>query len=275
MSNCSIKPAIDIRPRAVRINGVAIPRDDIARETQNHPAAKPIDAWKSAARALAIRELLKQEAERLRVEAEPLADDEGRRETGEEARMRALVEREVQTPSADKESCQRYYEKNRRRFRSADLHEVSHILIACTAGEARAQALEIAQGAIARLQEAPGDFAALAQLHSACPSREVGGSLGQIGPGQTVAEFERALTGMEPGVVHPQPVESRYGFHVVRVDRRIEGRQLPFELVQERIAGFLDESVRRTAIRQYIALLAGRARIEGIDLDAAASPLVQ
>ncbi|MBN9278717.1 MAG: peptidylprolyl isomerase, partial [Hyphomicrobium sp.] len=71
------------------------------------------------------------------------------------------------------------------------------------------------------------------------------------------------------------PVESRYGFHIVVVDRRIAGRELPFEMVQARIAAWLDEKVRRVAIRQYIGILAGRAEITGIALDANTTPLVQ
>jgi len=59
------------------------------------------------------------------------------------------------------------------------------------------------------------------------------------------------------------------------VDRQIAGRDLPFEMVQSRIAAWLDEKVRRTAIRQYIEILAGRAEITGITFDASTSPLVQ
>jgi peptidyl-prolyl cis-trans isomerase C len=77
------------------------------------------------------------------------------------------------------------------------------------------------------------------------------------------------------GTIHPEPVQTRYGLHVVAVDRRIEGRDLPFELVQDRIAEWMGEKVRRAAIRQYVSILAGRADIQGIDLEAASSPLVQ
>jgi peptidyl-prolyl cis-trans isomerase C len=80
---------------------------------------------------------------------------------------------------------------------------------------------------------------------------------------------------MPIGSVHRLPVESRYGFHVVRVNRREEGRQLPFEAVRQRIGDYLDERVRRTAIRQYIAMLAGRSVIDGIDLAGPPSPQVQ
>ena len=83
------------RPIPVSVNGVVIASADISRETQHHQAIDPDEAWMLAARALAIRELLSQEADRLASEAEPLDDGEGRRETPQEARFRALLEREV------------------------------------------------------------------------------------------------------------------------------------------------------------------------------------
>ena len=94
------------------VNGV-VAHDDISREAQNHPAPKPIAAWTAAARALAVRELLLQEARRIGLDAQPLADGEGRTETDEEALIRALVEREVTTPAPDEAACRRYYEHNR------------------------------------------------------------------------------------------------------------------------------------------------------------------
>ena len=80
---------------------------------------------------------------------------------------------------------------------------------------------------------------------------------------------------MPEGEIAPTPVVSRYGVYVVWLDRHIQGRELLFEMVRDRIASWLDEKVRRTAIRQYIGILASRAEISGIDLSANASPLVQ
>jgi peptidyl-prolyl cis-trans isomerase C len=264
------------RPVPVSINGVAISSADIARETQHHASPDPDDSWALATRALAIRELLSQEADRLGIVAEPIEDDEGRRETEGEARLRALLEREVVVPRAGETECRRFYEQNRRRFRSPDLFEPAHILIAARVGDdvARTAARHTAEALITELQQSPGDFAAFALAHSACPSSKQGGNLGQIGPGQTVEEFERALASMTAGELHPQPVETRYGVHVVRLDRRIDGRDLPFELVRERIAEYLDEAVRHRALSQYVSVLAGSARVTGIDL-AGSGPLVQ
>ena len=86
--SCSVKSVLTQNLRkAVSVNGVVVRHDEISREAQNHPAATPIAAWTAAARALAVRELLLQEARRIVIYAEPLTDDEGRTETAEEAAM--------------------------------------------------------------------------------------------------------------------------------------------------------------------------------------------
>jgi peptidyl-prolyl cis-trans isomerase C len=265
------------RPVPVSVNGIAIASADIARETQHHASPDPDEAWALAARALVIRELLRQEADRLAIEAEPIEDEEGRRETAQEARNRALIEQEVIVPQADDAACRRYFEQNRRRFRTADLYEVAHILLPAAPRDATAReaARRTAEALIAELGEHPAAFAAAATRHSACPSSAQGGNLGQIGPGQTVPEFETALRIMQPGGVHPQPVETRYGLHVVRLERRIGGRELPYETVRQRIADYLDEAVHRRALHQYVSVLAGRAVLTGVDLGGSAGPLVQ
>jgi peptidyl-prolyl cis-trans isomerase C len=62
---------------------------------------------------------------------------------------------------------------------------------------------------------------------------------------------------------------------VLRLDRRIEGRQLPFEMVQQRIADYLQAASWQRALAQYIRVLAGQAEIAGIDLGGTETPLVQ
>ncbi len=276
-TGCAVRPANLPRPRPVTVNGVTISRAAISREVQNHPAAKPVEAWLKAARALVVRELLLQEARRIDLPAEPLTDSEGRRETDEEALVRTLVEREVVTPEADEETCRRYFEQNRAKFRSEDLYAVRHILCAAPPGDpaARAAAHRLATAILSELKAEPAKFDDMARSHSACPSREMAGNLGQISRGQTVPEFEAALARLPVGVIPETPVETRYGVHVVVVDKRIDGEALPFDVVAPRIAEWLVARARHTAIRQYITMLAGRAKITGIALDATGSPLVQ
>lgn len=272
-SKCAVKAAKLPRPRPVSVNGVTIGRAEIARETQNHPASKPVEAWMAAAQALVVRELLLQEARRLTIRPEPITDSHGRRETEDEALVRQLIEQEVRSPAPDEETCRRIYERNRARFRSSDLYAVRHILLPAAAHdqEGRAKARAEAEAILAIVRADPRSFASLANAHSACPSADQGGSLGQISRGQTVPEFEAALDTLDGTGL----IETRYGLHVVIVDQRLPGRDLPFEVVHARIGEWLAVRSRHTAIRQYIAMLAGRAAIVGIDLGVGASPLVQ
>ncbi len=90
---CAVHQSILPTGRGVSVNGAAIPRDLIAREAQHHPSRTPAEAGKAAARALVVRELLLQEARRLGILGEPMADSEGRRETEDEAAIRTLIAR--------------------------------------------------------------------------------------------------------------------------------------------------------------------------------------
>jgi peptidyl-prolyl cis-trans isomerase C len=225
-------------------------------------------AWQQAARALAVRELLLQEARRQGLAAAPQTDGDGRREIDEEALIRGLVEREVSVPEADEDTCRRYYDRNRSRFRSRDIYQTSHILVAARRDEPAAfgAARACAERLLALLKEDPARFAELAAAHSACPSASSGGNLGQLTRGDTTPEFEQALFRLAAGEMTAAPVETRYGFHIVRLDRVIPGRQLPFELVREHIARYLTERARRAGVAQYLARLAARARITGVEL---------
>ena len=75
--------------------------------------------------------------------------------------------------------------------------------------------------------------------------------------------------------LHLHPLETRYGIHIVEVLERIDGQQLPFVAVQQRIADYLNEKVRRKAVAQYIQQLVSTAEIEGFDFNIEASPLMQ
>ncbi|MBM3534680.1 MAG: peptidylprolyl isomerase [Alphaproteobacteria bacterium] len=257
----------------VRVNDVEIGEPAIAAELQYHPAGSAEAAWEQAALALVVREVLRQEARR----SEIAVADAG--ETpADDAAIEALLAREIAVPTADEETCRRYYEANRRRFRMQDRYLADHILLAAPPDdrEAREAAKIRAAAWIPQIAAEKSAMAELAGRFSDCPSKAGGGSLGWVERGQTVPEFETFLFSLEPGEVCGLPVESRYGVHVIRLNEKQTGVELPLDAVKNEIAGYLEEAARRRAIRQYIALLLGRARIDGIDLGALPnSPLVQ
>lgn len=257
----------------VVVSGVEIPEAAIAAELQYHPADSREAAWTAAAQALVVRRLLLAEATRQGFwdgdldAAGPQVDEAIDRLLGEALTM----------PTADAETCRRFYDQNLKRFRAADLYEAEHILLAAAPDDdaARVAARSRAAEIIALLIESPDLFGALARAESACPSREQGGRLGQFAGGTTVPEFETFLAALEDNQLCPVPVETRYGFHVVRMLRRLPGRQLPFEAVEDRIAADLSGHAWRMAARQYLMRLAGEAGVSGVDLPQADGPLLR
>ena len=255
----------------IRVNGVLIEPEAMALELQYHPAAEQSEAMFLAAQALVIRELLQQRCSELSVKVEA-----GIGESQEEAAIRSLIELEVPVPEADESVCEHFYASNLPRFVSAPLLAARHILLECAPDdiEARISQREQADALLVQLQADPQRFTELALAHSACPSKEQGGALGQLSKGQTVPEFERQLFRQPQGLVS-QPLESRYGFHVVYVDQRIEGLQLPYEAVAQDIRRELYQRVWQKSVAQYLQTLVGAADIQGIQLAGADSPLLQ
>lgn len=255
----------------IKVNGEALAAESIAQELQYHPAETREEAVFLASQALVIRELLNQRIKELSLTVQATEN-----ENQEEAAISALIEREVLLPSADSSACLQYYESNRGRFASAPLLAARHILLACAADdiEGRSLANEQAQGLLEQLQADGSRFAEFVEAYSSCPSKAQGGALGQISQGQTVPEFERQLFRLPEGLAG-RPLESRYGFHLVWVDQRLEGKQLPFEMVEGSIRAELDQRVWQVAMVQYIKGLIGAADIQGIVLEGADSPLLQ
>lgn len=270
-----------ITPKAptadVRVNGVLITPEAIAAEAQHHPAPKPEAAWKAAAEALAIREALLQAARETGAEAEPQRTEDGQVESEEEALIRAFIEREITVPDPDEESCRRYYDNNRQKMRTPDLFEPAHILLQVSKddpvayGSVRADARAL----ITHLQRHPDHFERLAREHSTCVSSAEGGRLGQVTKGETTPDFETAMLALEPGEMSAEPVETRYGFHIIKLDRKVEGTIPPFDAARPLIEEFLRDASWRRAVAQLVSLVVGEAKIEGVELHGATSPLVQ
>lgn len=256
----------------VRVNGVELDPEAIAREIQHHPAESAESAWAEAARALVIRELLLQEARRLGLGPEAEPDETGRLESDEDALVAALLEREVDPGSASESECLRYYAARRDRFRTPDLFEASHILLEpeTRAADAWEAAFSQALGIIETVGDDPAAFAEAARELSACPSAGQDGSLGQLRRGELVPEVQLAIEALEPGTTGREPVRSSHGWHVLRLARRIEGQILPFEVVREKIAEMLGARGWSVAATRYVMELADRARVEGVSIEVAA-----
>ncbi|MBY8978014.1 peptidylprolyl isomerase [Rhodobacteraceae bacterium NNCM2] len=254
----------------VVVNGEVVPHVLVASEAQNHaaPKGKPGIAWRKAANAVAMRTLLLQEARRREITPDPAEVSPGQLETEEEALIRSLLEAAVDAPPPTEEEIRAEWARDPERFRAPPLWEVSHILCACDPRRedaretARARAKELAARAVGD----PRGFSKLAAAHSDCGSKASGGALGQLGPGDTVPEFEAALRGLAEGEITSEPVLTRHGWHVIRMDAIAEGAALPFDTVRSKISDAMEKAAWAKGARAFVEKLVASAEISGAEL---------
>ncbi|CAN5564852.1 peptidylprolyl isomerase [soil metagenome] len=205
-------------------------------------------------------------------------------ELGEAERkvIEAMVDGEVQSPQPNEDECQRYYEANPSQFMVGQALHVRHILFAVTPGvnvHALTVHAEKALLELTRKDAPPARFAQLAAELSNCPTSAQGGDLGWVGPDDCAPELANELFHQKHSQwgmgVHPRLIHTRFGFHIIDVLNRRAGKQPAYAEVRERIAALLAMQSRARALHQYMSLLVGEALVEGIDLEAADSPLVQ
>ena len=129
----------------------------------------------------------------------------------------------------------------------------------------------------ANLGDAPATLAWALGALDALPATRVRArsSLYKSAPQDCAPEFAAEVFGHPEVGVLPRLVHSRFGLHVVEVLAREPGTQPPFEAVQAAVALSLRQMGYATTLRQCLQLLAADFEVEGVDLDRAASPLVQ
>lgn len=142
------------------------------------------------------------------------------------------------TPVVTDEEARTFYDENPEQFEAAEMRRVSHILVK-TEAEAAAVEQRLAAGE---------DFAAVAAEVSTDPgSKENGGSLGEV-PSQGsgfVPEFEAAMNQLQAGEISP-PVQSQFGFHIIKVESITPaGKQSFEEVVEDLKMGLMLEAQRK------------------------------
>jgi peptidyl-prolyl cis-trans isomerase C len=249
------------------VNGVPLQRPD-----EDLPA--------EALRQRACAELLRQAA----IAAGLLAADDpppqdGAPSEAASAAIEALLDRELALPEPDEAACRRHFDAQPARYRHGDRVRVRHVLFAVTPGVDVRRLRDRAEAALLQLrcvrEGAPDPFPAAAAELSNCPSAAQGGELGWLKREDCAPEFARELFAAPEIGVLPRLVHSRFGLHVVEVQERESGPLPDFEAVRGAVALTLRQQNFVSALRQYLQLLAGAAELQGVDLDAADTPLLQ
>ena len=196
--------------------------------------------------------------------------------------IEALLDQALSLPEPSDEACRRYHAAHLARYAVGERALVRHVLFAVTPGVDVNALRQRAEACLLDVRCAtPGQagaldrFAVVAGSTSNCPSGAQGGDLGWLTSDDCAPEFGRELFGhAEIGVLR-RLVHSRFGLHVVEVLAREPGVVPAYESVHAAVAQALRQQSLTTALRQYLQLLAGQADLQGVDLEATDTPLVQ
>ena len=127
-------------------------------------------------------------------------------------------------------------------------YHARHILVATE---------QFAQKLIEQLDKG-GKFEELAKKESMDPSKENGGDLGWFTPDRMVPPFSQAVVGLSKGAYTKTPVQTQYGWHVIRLDDTRDVAPPPFDSVKDRLV----QIVEAKKFKAYTDELAKTAKIE-------------
>jgi peptidyl-prolyl cis-trans isomerase D len=175
------------------------------------------------------------------------------------------------------DELQAYYNQHRDQYRVAEQAKVSHILIKTPLpgpdGKVDEKGVVEAQRrAEDLLKQLKGGakFEDLAKKYSEDPgSAKEGGSLGWIGKGRTVPEFEKAAFSLPKGQISDL-VKSSYGFHIIRVDDRQDAHMKTLDEVKGEIEPILKRQKTQQIAQKQAEDLLQQAKTQGLEPAAAA-----
>ncbi len=176
-----------------------------------------------------------------------------------------------------RDDLQTYYNQHRDQYRVSEQAKVSHILIKTPLpgpdgkidDKGVAEAQHRAEDLLKQLK-AGAKFEDLAKKYSEDPgSAKEGGSLGWIGKGRTVPEFEKAAFSLPKGQISDL-VKSSYGFHIIRVDDKQDAHMKALEEVKDDIEPILKQQKAQQIVQKQAEDLLQAAKTQGLEAAAAA-----
>jgi peptidyl-prolyl cis-trans isomerase C len=197
------------------------------------------------------------------LEQQHMTEAEFRADVQQGLQITALIEAEVAAKSpVTAEQVNQFYASNS--FQQGERVRASHILIAVpeNADAAIKEQARVKATDILTEVKAGKDFAELAKQHSQDPgSGPQGGDLDYFERGQMVGPFEEAAFALTAGQVS-ELVETRFGYHIIKVVDKQAARTIPLEEVRARIEEYLKDQNREQQMQGFVDALRTKAQIE-------------
>ena len=153
------------------------------------------------------------------------------------------AEKAISAVSVSDKEARDYYEENKDKFNQGETVNASHILV-----DSEEKALEL----LAKIKSGEISFEDCARENSSCPSGGQGGNLGDFTRGQMVPEFDVAVFSMEEGEVTETPVQTQFGYHLIKLNSKNEASVAPLSEVREGIRSMLVNERQRAAYTSKI-----------------------
>jgi len=170
-------------------------------------------------------------------------------------------------PPVSEADARKYYDENKKQFEQPEQLQVRHILFFVDDGEKSypvkhtdAEARQMAEEVIAQLKQGK-DFAGLAREKSEDSGTKADGGLYTFSEGEAVKEFSDAARALRPGEYTKSPVRTEYGYHIIKMEKKIAARQYSFEDVKQQLTYQLTEQARESKFNDYMEEVKSRAVI--------------
>lgn len=151
----------------------------------------------------------------------------------------------------------KFYENNTDLFTTPEIINASHILICsnesigCQNTRSIEEAYVLAKDVLSKINST--NFGEIAAQYSEEPQADITqGNLGFFKKGDMVLEFETAAFSLGINQVSPKPVETVYGYHIIKVFEREEAKMMPFSQVSEQIENDLKTQKQQLLFEDYI-----------------------
>lgn len=254
LTGCNLK--FNSQPKSqvlARFDGVQVTEQDFLNKVKTLPRSLQnvvMNRKQDLIQDMAAEHFLVKEAERQGVAKDPEV-----RDLIQVARKKIitakLIDKEVDRQlSLKPEEAADYYQLHKEEFMTPLLLRASHILVK-TEQEAQAIKSSLDQG---------GDFEETARQRSLDATAVRGGDLGFFQKGQFVPEFEAAVFDMKKGEVRG-PVRSPFGYHIIKLNDRVEPRLREFKSVKNSVEERLIGEKRSKTFKDYVEKLKGNRKI--------------